>query len=505
MQHAIDSGPHDSRTKAAARHSKSSSLLPIACCGFVFLIAFQARADIPVSVGTEGSLDRAARTTSASRNASAASFGSTSDGGRRWFKLRWRIPLLVLGDEDDSITQFALPFGLSGGGFNTGYNAITNIPGFQTIADEPLDELTSYIPQLEFGEEDKLFRLQAGVLSSSVGHGTLVNAYTNAPEGVRRSLGFLVEGNLAGLGGQLMVGDVLRPHQFSAGRVYGRPLMWLFAPDATFQPNELDIDPRTEGLGIWVTGLSAAVDVVAPLSRDGTVGNSLVWAAGWDNEGAILDNQLMKIIPYLDLNIMGGLRGGLLGDVAAGGHLGAEMMFDVAGIRIDIDGEYNVGSDGYVPRYFDRLYAIDRSSPLGIEGTEAKAGFDSPASHGYRLRMGVGFLEMFTGFLEATDQFPMDWTRGSNSGRVNAGLSGWFAFFGGSVSVSQSGVDDYLSPSFFGPGFVFLAEGRVALFLNILHLVGRYYYANDPTSVGSDEYEVRTGTLVGLEVNLDIL
>lgn len=487
----------------SSRRSPLRGALPlVALCAAVG--GTNARADIPVSVGTDGALERAAVTASASRNASAASFGATSDDDRRLFKLRWRIPLYVAGDEESEITNFSLPFGLNGSSFNTGYQNLRSIPGFANYADEPLTELTSYIPQIELGEERKLARLQMGVLSASVGHGSLVNAYTNAPEGVRRTFGMLAEGNLAGLGGQIISGNLLSPHQFTAARVYGRPLLWIFAPDATFQPNELDIDPRTEGLGIWVTGLSAAVDVDAPMANTGLGDRSFIWATGWDNEAAILDNQLIKLIPYLDLNVMGGLPGGLLGDVAMGAHLGAETMFDVAGVRFDIDAEYNVGSDGYVPRYFDRLYTIDREDVLGVDGDAAKAGLDAPASHGYRVRLSTGFLEMFTAFLEAQDQFPMDFNRGINSARLNAGLSGWFAFIGGSVSVSQSGITEYTSPGLMGPGFVFVAEGRVAVLLNILHIVARHYRTHVPDSSGTD-FTVETGTLVGLEVNLDVL
>ena len=302
-------------TTSARRGAIHPALVALVAGG---LFASPSRADLPVSVSTDCALERAAMTSSASRNASAASFGATSDDDRRLFKLRWRIPLFVAGDESDEISNFALPFGLGGGGFNTGRQQLQAIPGFESYADEPLTELTSYIPQIEIGEEKKLGRLQLGVLSASIGHGSLVNSYTNAPEGVRRSLGILAEGNLAGVGGQIMTGNVLSPHTFTAGRVYGRPLMWFFAPDATFQPNELDIDPRTEGLGIWVTGLTAAVDMVAPTTNDGSRSDSFVWAAGWDNEAAILDNQLIKLIPYLDLNIIGGLPGEIVADVAGG-------------------------------------------------------------------------------------------------------------------------------------------------------------------------------------------
>ncbi|MCP4504266.1 MAG: hypothetical protein GY822_30475 [Deltaproteobacteria bacterium] len=472
------------------------------------LCSVGAFADVPVSMGTDGSLERAAQTVTASRNASAASFGSTSDDDRRLFKLRWRIPFFQSGEQVDDPLNAVLPFGAT----DTVHGFL---PGLDQV-EEGLSDLTSYIPQIEFGEEKKMFRLQAGVLSTSIGHGTLIKGYTNAPEGARRSFGLLLEGNLAGIGGQAIVGNLLAPQSFAAARAYIRPLLLVLSPDAALQPNEFDLDPRTESLGVWVVGLTAAVDAGAPTAYvdseavglwDTPANPAVIWAVGIDNEAALLDNQLSKFIPYLDINIMGGTQAGLMGsNVGIAAHPGVELMFDLAGFRLDLDFEYSFATDGYVPRYFDRLYATERFSVLG-RSQVAKAGLDTPASHGYRVRASAGILEMFTVFAEAHDQFAFDGLRGGNSATFTAGASGWVGFFGGNVVVSQSGVSQYSAPGVLGPGFVFLAEGRVAVpfVFNTVHFIGRYYKVHDVDPDSADGFTAIEGALVGMEINLDFL
>lgn len=459
------------------------------------LNASAARADSSVALGTQGALARAGQTQDALKNGTAASFGSPVTDDRRLFKLRWRLPWVLVGGGGMGAVPFASGFSPT---------SVTTPAGLSLLAEPTNDSgLSTLMPSIAIGEADKLGQVQLGVISSSIGHGTLVDRYTNSPEGTVRSAGVLLEGNLAGLGGQLAVGDVLDAQSFSAARLYGRPIMWFLAPDATFQPNELDVDPRTEVTGMWVTGLSAAIDAAAPSASDAT---GTVWMAGWDNEGAFLDNQLVKTIVYLDLNALGATPapGGAAQQVGFGAHPGAQLMFDFAGFRVDVGGELNGGTEGYQARYFDRLYAIERVSSFGDLG-KPKVDIERPASWGYSLRTSAGFNEMFTAFVEARDQFPMDPTRGSSSAQLTAGASAFVLFFGGAVTASQTGITDYLQPNLLGPGFVVTAEGRVAVVANLLHLVGRAWRAHIPAGDSPDDFIISDGTTLGLEVNFDFL
>lgn len=457
----------------------------IAAVAMGIVPSLPARADSSVALGTAGALERAGQTQDALKNGTAASFGAPVSDDRRLFKLRWRLPWLLAGGA-----------GLGPSPFASGFVATSfAVPDGLTLAAEPVDGLSALVPTLSVGEPHKLGQLQLGALSTSLGHGTLLDRYTNSPDGLPRAPGLLLEGNLAGLGGQGLVGDLFRPQAFAATRVYGRPLMWFLAPDATFQPNELDVDPRTEVTGVWVSGLSAIIDAEAPSAASAF---QRVWAAGWDNEVALLDNQLVKTIGYVDLNALGAGN-----EAGYGVHPGALFMLDAAGFRFDAAGELDFGGEGYVPRYFDRLYALERDVAFGAQ--KPKIDIDRPSSWGYQLRASLGFMEMITGFIEARDQLPFDPTRGSGSGLVTMGASAFLFFFGGAITASQTGITDYKDPRFFGRGFVVTAEGRVALAANVVHLVGRWWRAHVPAGDSLDEYLVNEGTTMGVELNLDLL
>jgi hypothetical protein len=469
-------------------HKMTSRWMQFGMFAALVALSAQVRADSSVALGAAGALERAGQTHDAPKNGTAASFGSPVTDDRRLFKLRWRLPWLVaFGPE-------GLGFGAAA--FSGGFTPVSGVlPGGLALARESTTGASALIPTLAIGEAHKLGQVQLGAVSTSVGHGSLVDRMTNSPEGMPRAAGLALELNLAGLGGQVIVGDFMSPQSFVAGRVYGRPLMWFTAPDATFQPNELDVDPRTEVAGIWVTGVSAVIDGDAPtfdLPRS-------LWAASWDNEAAVFDNQLVKAIGTLDLNALATKDGA----PGLGVHPGAIFMFDFMGARADLMPELNFGTDGYVPRYFDRIYRLERTASLGAD--KPKLELDRPASWGWQMRAQSSFMKSVTAFAEARDQFPFDPARGAHSAQLTAGASAWLLFMGGSVVASQTGITDYLDPGFFGPGFVVTGEARVGVILNTLHIVGRAWRAHIAAGDSKDDYIVNTGATIGIEANLDLL
>jgi len=72
-----------------------------------------------------------------------------------------------------------------------------------------------------------------------------------------------------------------------------------------------------------------------------------------EKEAALLDNQLVKLIAYADVNALTTRHEGAETS-GFGVHPGVHAMLDVAGVRIEADLEGNVGGDGYAPRYFDK-------------------------------------------------------------------------------------------------------------------------------------------------------
>lgn len=468
-------------------------------------LALPAFADAPVSLGTRGALERATLTQGESRKGTAASFGTPAYAEQRGFGFRLRIPLYVGGDlaegtQAEGVVPFAAlpaqrvvaPIGLFEG------------RDMNLFASEDLGSLWSYIPAIEIGDERKAYHLQLGALSARIGHGSLVHYFTNSPEGAPRRFGVLGELNSASLGAQVMLADVTDPRRFVAGRVYGRPILWFVAPDSMVTPNDLDVDPRAEAAGMWVSGLTAAADFSAPTADRGF---GTVWSAGWDNEIALLDNKLIRALGFVDLNMMGGLADTAMENVPVGfsAHPGVRAVVDIPIIaQIEVAADYNFSSRGYVPRYFDRLYFLERDQMFG--STLQKASAVAPASHGFNIRVAANILKTLSLFAETRDQVPFYADEGTNSAVLTGGASFWFLFFGGGATISQAGIREYFSPGMFGSGFVMTAEARVALVANVVHIVGRYYRVHDPVDVDLQDrdFNVLQGTLVGLEVNFDL-
>jgi hypothetical protein len=213
------------------------------------------------------------------------------------------------------------------------------------------------------------------------------------------------------------------------------------------------------------------------------------------------------MIGFLDLNALGGPRAGVI-DAAPfgiGAHPGvrAELTIPVVA-DLSFEADYNFGSRGYVPRYFDRLYFLERDRMFG--STLPKSTAVAPASHGYNLNVTANVLKTLSFYVEARDQIPFFADEGTNSAIITAGAGFFALFFGANATLSQAGIREYLAPGLFGAGFIFTAEGRVALFANVVHLVGRYYRVHEPHDIDllNRDYDVLEGTLVGLEINFDL-
>ena len=481
------------RMTGVQRHPRQNDSRPavglaplLAAIAMAAIAASTAHADVPASFAAAGALERAGRTQDASKNGTAASFGNAGYDDRHLFKLRWRLPFLA------SVGSGAL----GAGPFSSGFTSTGYAFGGVSFATESAGGLGVLVPQMELGEANKFGRLQLGALSVTQGHGTLVNSFTNSPDGLSRRAGVYGELNLAGLAGSVGVGDVLDPAAFMSARFAGRPLLWFMAPDATFQPNELDIDPRTEILGMWKIGTTVAGDFAAPTGRGLQTGTAIV--AGLENEAALLDNQIIKVLLWLDINGLwtdDGSGNGVVG--GAGLHPGATLQVDLGGLRWGMEGEMHGGGDGYVPRYFDRLYFVERSAVIGVD--KAKLALERPGSWGGRLRSDLSLWKAVTAFAEVSEQRAWDTDAGNATGTL--GLSTWILMAGGALTASQTGLG---TNDLMGAGFVVTAEGRVGLMLNTIHLVGRAWRAHQPSGTPG-EFLVEEGISAGVELNFDVL
>lgn len=463
------------RPTHATRWMRRAALGLVATAG---LLAGAARAELPAAVGSTGAMERAALLQDAARGGTAASFGTPVTGEDKLFQLRWKVPLWVVGSPDRAPA-------LSGA-----LGSSIAAAGPVSLALDPSQGISALVPQAQLGHVDGPGYVQAGALSVGLGHGTLLDRYTNSPANMGRRAGLALGGRVAPAGIELMLGDLAAPTALFAGRVHVRPVLAVLAPDTFIQPDGLDLDPRVETLGMLVVGASWAVDGSAP----GSIGG--VRAAGVDIAAAVLDNQFAMVRPYLDINVLQGTKDG----TGFGGHLGAELALKFFDSNIKGIVEGSLGQRGYVPRYFDRLYMADRMSVVGVGS--AKATWAAPPNAGYRVRLSGKIFNNAAAFVEATDLYDLESPEGRHNLTLTGGADVWFGMVGLSGTVSQVGLgtDAALGAA---PGFLAMGEGRVALLANVMHIVGRGWYATRTGEGGQPLSE--TAASIGLEFNLDVL
>jgi hypothetical protein len=185
--------------------------------------------------------------------------------------------------------------------------------------------------------------LRAGELAdASLGHGTLVRGYDNSLDPDHPHAGVRVEVRDTDVDVEALVDNYLAP-RLVAGRAAARP-----------------IDDR------FTLGGTAAFDLTAPETvRDDLSGDRIVTGtrnletdggvlamAGADVEYLFGDRGRSWLAPYADTNVLLGLGTGL--------HAGAQASMPAGRLRLRAQGEYRLGSDGYLPAYADALYDLER-------------------------------------------------------------------------------------------------------------------------------------------------
>jgi hypothetical protein len=234
--------------------------------------------------------------------------------------------------------------------------------------DEPQD-YTKFLRFIRYGHKrDPVYFLAGQLWGASIGHGTLVNRYSNSLNLDHPKAGLALDVNTDWFGFETLTDYVADP-SLLAGRVYLRPF-----------GRETDI------LGRWSIGATMAADRNAPRAllrnpADGSLaqddkGNPIVsvrdtvYAGGVDTEFEVLHNSIISLIPYVDLNrIVGagnGLHAGILTDLY--------LPIPVLELNVQARLEYRMMQAGYIPEYFDQQYDLGRlqyavSTPTGTAYT----------------------------------------------------------------------------------------------------------------------------------------
>ncbi|MBW2734762.1 MAG: hypothetical protein JRH20_20435 [Deltaproteobacteria bacterium] len=216
--------------------------------------------------------------------------------------------------------------------------------------------------EVNLGGETWRFRGRIGALDGeSIGHGTILGGYYNAVDRNHYQSGLALSGAIKYGGAEMMLDNLLAPEIFGF-RLHLRPTSFF---TENRWANKLAI------------GLSMIGDVDAPLTlrwsdpdNDGGYaaevtdeGNYRLESSdalliyGVDVEYTLLQNKLIDLVPYIDLNFIGDVRTGV------GFHAGVFFNLRLptpVGPTLLTRLEYRAVGDGYAPRYVDSLYEAQR-------------------------------------------------------------------------------------------------------------------------------------------------
>jgi len=250
---------------------------------------------------------------------------------------------------------------------------------------------------VRYGHKREPIYLLAGQLwGSSLGHGTLVNRYSNSLSLDQRKFGIAFDFNSDYFGVETLLDNVAGVGVLG-GRAYVRPFAGM------------------PGLGGLAFGVTVVVDPTAPLvpfasvpavpfdaNGDPMVPQRAFAAGGVDVEYELFHNQIVDVIPYIDGNRLFGGGNGL--------HVGALMNFRLPVPIIDVSLqtrlEYRHMQPGYIPEYFDQTYDLGRlqyavTVPGGGFASKQAAAFDAKAAGGKPVKGYYGELAFnFAGLVQ---------------------------------------------------------------------------------------------------------
>jgi len=214
--------------------------------------------------------------------------------------------------------------------------------------DEPQD-FSKFIRFVRYGQKrDPVYMLAGQLWGASVGHGTIVNRYSNSLNLDHPKAGLALDVNTAYFGVETLT-DYVGDPSLVAARAYLRPFGEI---------------PIARG---WAIGVSGVTDRTAPTGISGPLqadaqGNPIianqraVYAVGVDTEFEVVRNSFISVIPYADLNRLVGAGNGIHAGVLTDVNLPVPLME----LNVQAKFEYRMMQPGYIPEYFDQTYDLGR-------------------------------------------------------------------------------------------------------------------------------------------------
>jgi hypothetical protein len=369
---------------------------------------------------------------------------------------------------------------------------------------EDWDEVSDYARLLRFVElrlGGSAWRLRGhfGALDGeSLGHGTVLAGYYNSLDRNHYQAGLVLDSAIRWGGVELMLDNLLAPEIFGL-RLHVRPTSFF---------------TKNQWANRLIVGLSYTADARAPaaLSPDPTrspvqpavdgeqnlvvAGRDHLGVLGVDLEYAVIQNKLIDLVPYLDLNFM--FDGG--GGSGAGMHLGTFFNLRIPtpiGPTLLTRLEYRLVGSGYAPRYFDSLYETQRleydasaiTDPSGLPLT--KLAWLRLGSSGKNGWLGELYFD-FAGWLRVGGTYE-DYEGPNNSALTLSLLLPKLKLIQLGATYTRRGFDS-LADAFDKDGAMLLCYARVAaygpLFISATysrawHLESGRYQVEDDFSVGA--------------------
>jgi hypothetical protein len=256
--------------------------------------------------------------------------------------------------------------------------------------DEPQD-FTRLIRYVRYGNKrDPVYMLAGQLWGASIGHGTIVNRYSNSLSLDHPKAGLALDVNTDWVGVETLTDWVGNP-TLMAARAYVRPFGDM---------------PILRGWAIGVSGATdrrAPVGLTYPLQSD-AAGNPIlpneraIYAAGVDTEFEVLRNALISLVPYADFNRIAGAGNGIHAGILTDVRLPVPLL----AVNVQAKIEYRMMQPGYIPEYFDQTYDLGRLQYATGAGYMAKydaavaahSGDTSFSERGYYGELALNFAGM---------------------------------------------------------------------------------------------------------------
>ena len=274
-------------------------------------------------------------------------------------KARGGVGLVTLDPETNNRQTYinlSLPMDFRFWKLGLGLKGDVNLGQEGRIRTEDWDEASDWpriVRYIEYGRKRETVYGRVGVLNdASLGHGTILHHFYSDIDYDHQKTGAQFDLNFDPGGFETITNNVIEPDVLG-GRIYFRPLYATTIPIvrrlAFGASGVADVDAP-----LTLRGNSTATKQAITRDRALRALDSALSVYGFHAELPLLENSFIDLIPYADHNV--------IDEYGRGEHLGAMFRLKFPAITSDLTARFEWGKfdGGYIPRYFDAFYEIER-------------------------------------------------------------------------------------------------------------------------------------------------